>query len=251
MYSITFLFICSVVTTNIVSGFYPFIYNSPNNGTLPYRLYIPENINKGEKYPLLVYFHGMGSVGNDNMKPVTLAKLFAEKQIQEKHPCFILAPQSTKPWVNTNWGLLSHQQPAITTEMQMAIEIISKVIAEYPVDTARIYLIGASMGGFAAWDLLCRKPEMFAAAVPVCGGADETKAAIIKDVPVWAFHGAIDSEVKVVRTRNMIDALKKAGGKPLYTEYEHTGHNAWDLAFKDEAMIAWLFQQSIAKKPAK
>ncbi|OGV47225.1 MAG: hypothetical protein A2017_10835 [Lentisphaerae bacterium GWF2_44_16] len=222
------------------NGFHQFVYE-----TMPYRFFIPENLEKEKKYPLLVHFHGAGSRGNDNLKQIAWVKLFAEKGMQKNNPCFIVAPQcpAEKRWVDTDWHLPKHEMPAITHEMMMAVEIISGVIAENPVDTERIYLTGQSMGGFAVWDILCRKPELFAAAVPVCGGADETKAGLIKDIPVWAFHGAKDKTVDVTRSRNIIEALRKAEGNPRYTEYEDVAHNAWEFAYSENGLSEWLFQQ--------
>ena len=98
------------------------------------------------------------------------------------------------------------------------------------------------MGGFGTWDAISRYPFKFAAAVPVCGGGDTAKAPIIKDIPVWAFHGGKDKLVMTSCSREMIAAIKKAGGNPKYTEYPDTGHDAWKKAYKDkENVLSWLF----------
>jgi predicted peptidase len=114
---------------------------------------------------------------------------------------------------------------------------------DYSIDGRRIYITGLSMGGYGTWDLMARKPELFAAAVPICGGGDEATAEKIKNIPVWVFHGAKDGAVKVERSRRMVEALKKAGGKPIYTEYPEVGHDSWNPAYKDAKMFAWLFAQ--------
>ena len=114
---------------------------------------------------------------------------------------------------------------------------------DLPIDAKRVYVTGLSMGGYGTWDLLARKPELFAAGVPVCGGADEATAEAVKGVPVWAFHGAKDGVVKPARSKNMVAALEKAGAKPKFTEYPTVGHDAWNPAYKDPAMFAWLFAQ--------
>ena len=98
------------------------------------------------------------------------------------------------------------------------------------------------MGGFAAWDILCRRPSMFAAAVPVCGGGDEALAVKIANVPIWIFHGKLDSCVKVERSQNMFAALKEAGGNPQYTEYPKVGHNAWSYS-STLKLFEWMFSQ--------
>ena len=93
----------------------------------------------------------------------------------------------------------------------MTLLLIETLLKDQPIDPKRIYITGLSMGGYGTWDLMARGPELFAAAAPVCGGADEATAEKIKHIPVWAFHGAKDTAVKPQRSRNMIEALKKAG----------------------------------------
>jgi predicted peptidase len=96
------------------------------------------------------------------------------------------------------------------------------------------------MGGFGAWDLMARRPQLFAAAVPICGGADNTTAPLIKHIPIWAFHGDNDTVVWPQRTRTMVEALKAAGGNVKYTEFPDVGHNSWDKAFNEPGLFDWL-----------
>ena len=114
---------------------------------------------------------------------------------------------------------------------------------EYSIDPQRIYLTGLSMGGYGTWDLLARKPDLFAAGVPVCGGGDESTAGKIAKIPIRVFHGDKDNSVPVARSRTMVEALKKAGGHPKYTEYAGVGHNPWDKAYADPKLMNWLFKQ--------
>ena len=116
-------------------------------------------------------------------------------------------------------------------------------MTELPVDPQRVYLTGMSMGGYGTWDLVARRPDLFAAAVVVCGGADESTAVKIKHIPVWVFHGAKDTAVKPARSRRMVAALEKAGGKPRYTEYAEVGHHSWENAYGDAELFQWLFAQ--------
>ena len=103
------------------------------------------------------------------------------------------------------------------------------------------------MGGYGTWDMIMRRPDTFAAAVPICGGGDESKAPSIAKVPQWIFHGGADTVVKPERSRNMVEALKNAGAEPKYTEYEGVGHNSWDKAYADAEMWSWLFSQKKEK----
>jgi predicted peptidase len=99
------------------------------------------------------------------------------------------------------------------------------------------------MGGFGTFAIITMQPNMFAAAVSVCAGGDESKAAKIAAIPIWAFHGELDQSVNVARSRNMIAALTKAGGKPRYTEYKGEGHQIWVKVVKEPELLSWMFSQ--------
>jgi predicted peptidase len=112
-----------------------------------------------------------------------------------------------------------------------------------PVDTNRIYITGLSMGGFGTFDAIQRYPNLFAAAVPVCGGGDVSKAAVIAKIPIWIFHGADDAAVNPAYSLEMVDALTKAGAHPGFTQYPEVGHFSWLAAYSDKMMLEWLFRQ--------
>ncbi|MBA4055232.1 MAG: peptidase, partial [Marivirga sp.] len=107
----------------------------------------------------------------------------------------------------------------------------------------RRYVTGISRGGYGSWHFICTRPDMFAAAIPVCGGGDPSRASNIVDVSVWAFHGAKDKNVPVDGSRHMIEAIKKAGGSPQYTEYENEAHNIWHRVSETPGLWDWLFEQ--------
>jgi len=128
--------------------------------------------------------------------------------------------------------------------MAMAMAVLDKSLKTLPIDKRRVYLTGLSMGGFGSWELAMRRPNLFAAVAPVCGGGDETQAARLKNIPIWAAHGDADTVVWPVRTRAMVDAIKKNGGNVEYTEYPGVGHNSWTPFYSDpEGVIPWLFRQ--------
>src|SRR5207237_1227270 len=114
---------------------------------------------------------------------------------------------------------------------------------EFRIDRKRIYLTGLSMGGYGTWVLLARKPELFAAGVPICGGGHVEGAKKLAKIPIWAFHGDKDGAVPPERSREMIEAIEKAGGKPKYTEYGGVGHDSWTRTYRDPKMHEWLFAQ--------
>lgn len=214
---------------------------------LPYRLLYPKEIKPGETYPLVLFFHGAGECGTDNEKQLVHAMNdFASDEIMAKNPAFVVAPQCPEgqQWVDTPWSADSHtmkEQP--TDSLRQSLELVEGLIKVLPIDASRLYITGLSMGGFGVWDAIQRHPDRFAAAIIVCGGGDPAFAPQIKHVPIWAFHGDSDPAVKPKRSREMIEALKKAGGNPKYTEYEKTGHDSWTRTYADPQMYEWLFAQ--------
>jgi predicted peptidase len=128
--------------------------------------------------------------------------------------------------------------------MKIAVAILDEVLKTEPIDPDRVYLTGLSMGGYGTWDLAERMPKRFAAAVPICGGGDDTKANRLVGLPLWAWHGDADPAVPVERSRQMIAAIKTAGGNAKFTELPGVGHDSWTKAYTDpEGAIPWLFEQ--------
>ena len=216
---------------------------------IPYRFSKPQGYDpfSPQKYPVILFLHGAGERGNDNEIQLThIDKVFGTEAFRQKYPCFVIVPQcpAEKRWVDVDWNLPSHSQPKEMSEpMKLAISVLYSVILNYRIDSQRVYIVGLSMGGYGTWDLIARFPELFAAAVPICGGGDENTASKIKHIPIWAFHGAKDKAVPVARSRNMINAIKEAGGNPKYSEYPELGHLVWDTAFSSSELWEWLFLQ--------
>lgn len=218
--------------------------------TLPYRILIPAQAGSSkEKFPLVLCLHGAGGRGNDNRSRGTVAfNALSDPEVQAKYPAFLLTPQcpADEKWVDSQWTRSSYDsnQIPISEELKLAAEILDAVIKEFPIDPNRIYVTGQSMGGFGTWDMIVRFPDLFAAAVPVCGAGDPNKADSIKQVPVWAFHGAKDPTVPPDGSRKMVDALKAVGGNVRYTEFPDVGHASWNPAWSEPELIPWLFEQS-------
>jgi predicted peptidase len=214
---------------------------------LRYRLLKPEDYDPKKSYPLVLFLHGAGERGTDNDKQLVHGvPEFVKPAIRKRYPCFLIAPQcpANMKWVDVDWSADSHKLPAEPTEpRRQSLELIAALQKEFAIDAKRIYVTGLSMGGYGAWDALVRRPDLFAAAAPVCGGGDEATADKIAKIPVWAFHGGKDGVVKPARSRNMIEALKKAGAMPKYTEYEKVGHDSWGPAYRDPELYRWLFTQ--------
>ncbi len=218
-----------------------------------YRLLKPAKIDAGKKYPLVLFLHGAGERGSDNVAQLkSFPTVIATDENREKYPCFVLAPQcrADKKWSDVNWSDPTSQPlPEKPSEdLQAALAELKAVCNAEPVDENRIYLTGLSMGGYGSWDLAERMPEHFAAVAPICGGGDNSKADKLVKLPIYCYHGDQDQAVPVVRSRGMIEAITKAGGHPKYRELSGIGHNCWDRAYSDaDGVIPWMFEQ--VKKP--
>lgn len=225
------------------------VFKNAAGQTLPYRLMKPVDLQAGAsaRYPLVLFLHGAGERGDDNIKPLVHGmKEFAKDDVRRKYPCFVVVPQCPdgKRWVEVDWTLDSHEQlPENSVTITLVLELMASLQKEYPIDENRLYATGLSMGGFGIWDLITRNPKMFAAAAPVCAGGDEQVAYKAVKIPIWAFHGDKDTVVKPSRSRNMVAALEKAGGQPKYTEYPGVGHDSWNQAYADPKLMEWLFDQ--------
>lgn len=241
------LAVAGLMYYNAQAEFKPETYQGSDGQILNYQISIPENISAKGKCPLVIFFHGAGERGNDNQAQLKNGVKNILKYTQIKNiPAIIIAPQcpAGQQWVDVPWSADRHTMPENPSEpMKLAMELLDKTIQDFPVDRSRIYVSGLSMGGFGTWDLLQRKPDLFAAAMPVCGGGDPAYAKKIKNVPIWALHGDSDGTVKTIRSRDMIHALEAAGGHPRYTEFLNTGHNAWIPAYANPDIVGWIFDQ--------
>lgn len=209
-------------------------------GRLPYRLFSPTSLEAEQKVPLVVYLHGIGARGDDNQKQLSSTKFLENinrSGFFSQHPCYILAPQCPE---DARWS---------GDTLQDLLLLIDQVGRTKRVDPARIYLTGQSMGGYGTWQGLRERPEMFAAAVPVCGGGQVSAASKFSHVPIWVFHGSADQVVSPEQSRQMVAALKSAGGRPNYTELEGVGHNSWQAAYTNPEVWQWMFQQKREVEP--
>ncbi len=221
-------------------------YTDADGKTLPYRLLKPAGYDESKgPYPLLIFLHGAGERGTDNNRQLVHGKPLLRRAAAE-HGCFVLAPQCPDKmvWAGRHWEDKNHgltEKPS--QPMQLLLGLIDEVQKTYPIDSHRLYIMGLSMGSFGTWDLIQRQPQRFAAAVPICGGGDEEHCQRIAAMPIWVFHGASDGVVKVARSRDMIAAIKQAGGQPKYTEYPGVGHNSWTPTFNEPKLLEWICVQ--------
>jgi predicted peptidase len=234
------------------------VYRDPKGEQMPYRLYTPARLEAGRAYPLVVFLHGAGGSGTDNDRQLQGGNIFGAlvwtlPEYQRQHPAFVVAPQSDVNWPCTIFDPknppksiadIKYCPPeALGIGARLAFEIIDGLLATLPIDRARIYVTGHSMGGAGTWHMIAQRPQFFAAAVPVCGHPLTATARRVKDVPIWNFHGVADTVEPVATSRAMIAALRAAGGNPRHTEYAGVGHDAFMWAYTEPALVEWLFAQ--------
>jgi len=220
-----------------------------SDSVMPYRLFRPE---AAGKVPLIVYLHGSGGLGNDNLKQLSLGNIFGTRvwvlpENQKRFPCYVVVPQTDQGWVRYD---LSQETPGpakvlpgLGNGARLALEIIDSLRHEFSIDERRICVTGQSMGGAGTWHMITHRPSFFAAAVSCCGSISTDDGTGSIDTPVWNFHGDSDKTVPVSVSRDRIAARRKAGGRPLYTEYPGVDHNVWQWAFSESALVKWVFSQ--------
>lgn len=213
---------------------------------MPYRLFRPEATGR---LPLVVFLHGSGGLGDDNEKQLGLGNIFGTRvwvlpENQKRFPCYVVAPQTDRGWIRYD---LSKQPaealPGLGDGNRLALEIVDRLCREFPIDQGRIYVTGQSMGGAGTWNMIAHRPKLFAAAVICCGSSSTEDGTGAIDTPVWNFHGDSDKAVPVPVSRDRIAARRKAGGRPLYTEYAGVDHNSWQWAYTEPELVKWVFAQ--------
>jgi len=211
--------------------------------TLQYRIHMPEDLEAGQRVPLVLFLHGAGERGDDNAAQLVHGvKSIVDYSVRTKQPLILLAPQCPK---GSGWGGRRNQAP---NPLSLALRLVEQSIKTLPVDADRVYITGLSMGGYGTWTAIAQKPTLFAAAMPICGGGSPSDASKLVSVPVWVFHGGADSTVPPERSRAMVEAIQKAGGWPRYTEYAGVGHDSWTQTYADDAALDWLLAQKLTQR---
>lgn len=209
------------------------------NVSLPYLQYLPPDYqNSDKKWPLMVFLHGMGERGTDleSIKCTGIPKMIAQGT---DFPFIVVSPQCP-------------EQSIWLIEIDTLHALVEKIIGEHQVDTSRIYLTGLSMGAFGTWHLAAEYPSMFAAIVPICGGTRPNigfpeRIQVLKNVPVWAFHGAQDDNVPLQMSQELVDVLEDQQGNVKFTVYPDPvypdKHDSWTQTYENPELYEWLLQQ--------
>lgn len=229
-------------------------FTAADRTRLPYRIYVPSNYDPAKQYPVLVFLHGAGERGNDNTAQLVhvIGNLFNQKD-SPVHDAIVICPQcpSNNQWVDTPWANGSYSLANVpqSNESKAVVELLDQIAKTYSTDSDRYYAMGISMGGFGTWDLVMRYPDKFAAAVPICGGADPSMAEVLKDFPIYTAHGSADPTVPVAGTREMVEALQSAGSTVvIYEEKAGKGHDVWTEFSQQTEVLEWLFTQKLSDR---
>ena len=207
----------------------------PHDIMIHYLLFTPREYKAdGRPWPLLVFLHGLGECGNNELERV---KVHGPPKLVESRgdfPFVLVSPQCPPPPggmkdVPTAW------------KAEQLIQLVEHVVNKMNIDQKRVYVTGLSMGGYGTWRLAAAHPERFAAALPICGGGQEQAwAESLRRVPIWAFHGARDAVVPLSESEKMVDAVRRAGGQVQLTVYPDVEHDSWTQTYDNEEVYEWL-----------
>ena len=243
-----------IATTSMAQNEYSKeLFVSQKGDSLLYRQLQPQEVNANTKYPLVLFLHGAGERGNDNTSQLRHgANMFTNPVNRSKYPAFVLFPQCP---TNSFWAPINRNvkkddnfypdEPPMTATLQSVKELLDNFIANYPIDQNRIYIMGLSMGGMGTFDMVCRYPNLFAAAIPICGGINTKRLEQIKTSTSFRiYHGDADPVVPVSFSRNAYTTLKAQNADVEYIEFPGIEHNSWTPAFNMPDFMEWLFRHS-------
>jgi predicted peptidase len=222
--------------------------------TLPYRILFPIQFNPNTKYPLIIVLHGAGERGNNNEAQLTHGgNLFLDQRNRLDYQAIVVFPQCPNDsfWSNVKIEIDSvRKKPKFmfqtdaepTKAMRALLGLTDELLQKPYIKKEQVYIGGLSMGGMGTFEMLGRRPKIFAAAFAICGGDNTLNAEkYAKKVPLWIFHGAADPIVPSDHSEVMVAAIKEAGGKPRYSLYPGVGHDSWNQAFAEPEFLSWLF----------
>lgn len=215
------------------------------NIQIPYRLLTPKNNSNKQKYPLVITFHNSTRIGNDNENQLEpFAKIWLRPEIYNKYQCYVIAPQFSKRSSNYEKNIDGIQIAKPSKDVFALLELIQNVEKEYPnIDTNRIYLIGYSMGGSTAQNLLNIEPNKFAATVSVAAVPDFSNLKKLNKKNIWLIHGEKDDENPYIGSLELFNQLH-SNKNLIFTTLSNLNHNNIVIPFLiTEEIPKWLFER--------
>lgn len=200
---------------------------------IDYLLSLPEGyVDETREWGLIVFLHGMDRRGDNVSQLLNYGILKSNNEHKLSLPFVIAVPQCPS---ESFWNM---ERDAVTA-------LIKELLTTHRIDRRRIYLIGYSLGGYGVWDLVINNAKMFAAIVPISSGGQVSKAEELKDVSIWAFHGAKDEIVPLEQMTEMVAAIEKQQGNVRLTIYPEHGHDIMQETLNNQALYAWLLEQKL------
>jgi len=233
------------------------LYEAREFKGVQYRLLKPIDLEKNpnQEYPMVLSLHGAGGTGTDNVRNLRYWNtVMAQEELRRKHPCFVVAPQTTIPWQTTEsvayftkeniskmpkeWLAVGGgrfermQRNPSAANLDRVFLLLDALAKEFPIDTDRVYVLGHSMGGFGTWTAVAMQPDRFAAAITAAGWPGPwLDAKAFKDIPIWSFQGAKDKPEQVILGNSTFEWMKAIGAKMKFTEVANIGHGVMFPAF--------------------
>lgn len=226
----------SVAQLSVADGW---SFTNAQGTRLSYRLFLPPKYDAGTNYPLVLFWHGAGEVGTDNLAQLKDNGEFSFLTASNvaRFPCFFLAPQMPR---------FPSSAAEANQFLDWATNLLDHLEGQYSIDSDRFYVTGLSMGGFSTWAMLARYPGLLAAAIPMSGAwfwNSSGDFARSLHVPVWNFHAADDTTVSVGGSDSAVLSLRGAGARIIYTRYQSGGHPIWPVGYSTAALMNWIMAQ--------
>ena len=242
-------------------------YHAATGITLRYNLYTPAHQKAGERYPLVLFMHDASGAGRADTRHTLLqgngAIVWATPEWQAQHPCYVVAPQFDQITVGDNFST--------TDDLDACLALLDSLIAHCAIDPYRVYTTGQSMGCMSSYELMYRRPDLFASAMLVagqwnpavmpslahmnlwlltCKGDDRSSNGIAQAIEVWNQCGVsvVEQEWPLLATpeerSQQVEGMLRRGGNIHYTHFAGGSHNnTWRIAYYIDGVREWLFQQ--------
>lgn len=188
---------------------------------------LPADSILNSKPPILIFLHGKSLSGTD-LNKVRKYGVIHEMDKGRKIPAIVVAPQVA----NGSWN------------PDKVLEVLQYVQKKYNTDSARIYVVGMSLGGYGTLHFAGKHADKITAAVALCGGGNPQDACCLSTIPLWIQHGTKDYAVPISESEKMVSAIKKCDGSNLtYTPIPGADHGALERIFRSDELYNWLFEK--------
>lgn len=239
--------------------YYKTAFYTDGETVMPYRILWPHNYDSTKQYPFILFLHGAGERGKDNERQLIHGgSLFLDEYTRQQYPAIVAFPQCPTDSYWSNVDITTEGDTKVfnfkpdgepTKAMALAMGLTKQLLESGSIKKDQVYVMGLSMGGMGTFEIVRRMPATFAAALPICGGADTSTARQMRKTAWWVFHGAKDDVVPPHFSNDMVNEFYRVYGMEVrYTVYDESKHDSWNMVFKEPGLMDWIFKQRL--KPA-